>query len=214
MNAKDRSAGGPSREASYSDVLDAPPHGVAEVLAGKLYMRPKPPPQHGRTQSILTSAIWNSFDVCGDAEGDWWILREPELRMGGDVVAPGIAGWRRERVPKLGNTYPSEAPDWVCELMHPSIRQVQLGIKQEICAREGAAYLWLVDPDQRTLEALELRCGRWSSLELLSGDAQVSSSPSGAAPFSLDLLWRCRKGTVRRQKDPRPSQGSPSKGAR
>jgi len=153
-------------------------------------VRPRPLPRHGRAQTILASKVWSSFDACGDAQGDWRILREPELRMGDDAVVPGVAGWRRERLPEIGNTYPSAAPDWVCEFMHPSIRPIQLGIKQEICAREGAAYLWLVDPDAKTLETLEPRCGRWSSLEVLSGDAQVSSPPFGAAPFPLGKLWK------------------------
>jgi len=159
-----------------------------QALAGKLYVRPRPLPRHGRAQTILASKVWSSFDACGDAQGDWRILREPELRMGDDAVVPGVAGWRRERLPEIGNTYPSAAPDWVCEFMHPSIRPIQLGIKQEICAREGAAYLWLVDPDAKTLETLEPRCGRWSSPEVLSEDAQVSSPPFGAAPFPLGKL--------------------------
>ena len=33
-----------SPQATYQDVLDAPPHMVAEIVSGKLYTHPRPPP--------------------------------------------------------------------------------------------------------------------------------------------------------------------------
>jgi len=44
------------------------------------------------------------------------------------------------------------APDWVCEILSPSTAQVDRTVKMPIYARENITYLWLVDPDLKTLE--------------------------------------------------------------
>ena len=81
------------------------------------------------------------------------------------------------------------APDWVCEVLSPATRQIDLGAKRDIYAREGVAWLWLIDPEARTLEAFELKQGRWVHLATLTDDAVVSLPPFEAASFSLGVLW-------------------------
>ena len=51
----------------------------------------------------------------------------------------------------------TQAPDFVCEVLSPSTRKLDLGGKRSVYAREGVRYLWLVDPDAQLLEAFELR---------------------------------------------------------
>ncbi len=36
----------PKQNATYQDVLDAPPHKVAEIISGTLYTNPRPTPSH------------------------------------------------------------------------------------------------------------------------------------------------------------------------
>ena len=85
--------------------------------------------------------------------GRWWVLDEPELHLGEDVVVPGLAGWRRERMPELPDTaYFTLAPDWVCEVLSSSTRRVDLHEKRSIYAREYVAHLWLIDLDIRPSE--------------------------------------------------------------
>ena len=33
--------------------------------------------------------------------GGWWLLFEPELHLGNDILVPDLAGWRREHLPVL-----------------------------------------------------------------------------------------------------------------
>ena len=33
--------------------------------------------------------------------GGWYILDEPELHLGEEILVPDLAGWRRERMPRL-----------------------------------------------------------------------------------------------------------------
>ena len=58
-----------------------------------------------------------------------------------------------------------------------------------IYAEFGVSYLWLIDPDIKTLEAYELQDGRWSLLKTLSNDVAVSIAPFDATTFSLADLW-------------------------
>ncbi|MDE2791595.1 MAG: Uma2 family endonuclease [Paracoccaceae bacterium] len=65
-------------------------------------------------------------------------------------------------------------PDWVCELLSPSTRQLDQSEMRDLYAREGVRHLWFVDPDARTLEAFELREGRWLPSATLANVAPVS----------------------------------------
>ena len=103
---------------------------------------------------------------------------------------PGLAGWRRERMEELPDTpYFPLAPDWVCEVLSPSTRRLDLQGKRPIYAREGVGHLWLIEPADRTLEAFELRDGEWVLIACAKDDESVSVRPFDAITFSLGDLW-------------------------
>ena len=131
-----------SEPASYQDVLEAPPHKVAEIIAGTLYMSPRPASKHARASSGLGARIGMPYDYGDQGPGGWWIIDEPELHLGKDILVPDLAGWRRERMPDYPDVaYFTLAPDWVCEVLSPSTRALDKGRKRDIYAREGVAYL-------------------------------------------------------------------------
>ncbi len=178
------------RPATYRDVLDAPTHMVAEVLAGTLYTQPRPAMRHARAGSVLGMEVGNPFDRGRSGPGGWWIVFEPELHLGMDIVVPDLAGWRRATMPDYPDAaYCETAPDWVCEVLSPSTRRIDGNEKRTIYAREGVSHLWFVDPDARTLEVFELSGSRWVLHATLADDAPVSQPPFGAISFPLDALW-------------------------
>ena len=147
-----------SHRATYQDVLDAPPDKVAEVVDGTLYIFDRPAFLHTLAGSALGNAIGPPFHHGRGGPGGWWILDEPQLHLGEDIVVPDMAGWRRERMPVYPDTaYTTLAPDWVCEVLSPSTRKLDLGGKSAVYARAGVGYLWFVDPIARSLEAKVLR---------------------------------------------------------
>ena len=179
-----------SIRATYQDVLDAPPHMVAEIVDGTLYTHPRPRVSHATASTGLGGFISQTFQYGRGGPGGWWILFEPELHLGDDIVVPDIAGWRRERMPELpAGAYITLAPDWVCEVISPSTRTLDLGGKRAVYAREKVSYLWLVDPDARSLEAFELRNTEWALIDTLFDDALVSLPPFEAISFNLSDLW-------------------------
>lgn len=179
-----------SGPATYQDVLNAPPHMVAEVVAGTLHTQPRPAKRHAWASSGLGMKIGPPFNYGDGGPGGWVILDEPELHLGEDIVVPDIAGWRRDTMSEdMEGAYFTQAPDWVCEVLSPSTRQFDLGEKRAVYARERVAHLWFLDPDVRTLEAFERRGDRWLLLATLVGDAPVSLPPFDAISFPLSALW-------------------------
>jgi hypothetical protein len=178
------------RPATYQDVLDAPPHMVAEIIRGALHLQPRPRPRHSRSIKALSVKIAGPFDVDGGGPGGWEILIEPELHLGDAVVVPDLAGWRRERLPVLPDAVGiTVVPDWVCEVLSPATRTLDLTDKRDLYREQGVAHLWLVDPEARTLEAFGLRDGLWVLTAALAGEAAVAVPPFEAAPFGLGVLW-------------------------
>ncbi len=176
--------------ATYQDVLDAPAHVVAEVIAGRLVTQPRPNPRHSAAASRLGVKLGNPFDFGDGGPGGWLILDEPEIHLGDEIVVPDLAGWRRERMPKLPETpYFELIPDWICEVISPSTAHWDRGPKRDIYARHGLRHLWHVDPTDRLLEAFELQEDRWVLLATLTNDAEVALPPFAEVPFALDALW-------------------------
>ena len=176
--------------ATYQDVLDAPMYRVAEIVDGTLHTHPRPAAPHALASSRLGGELTGPFDRGRGGPGGWWIIDEPELHFGEDVLVPDLAGWRRERMPEYPDAaYFTLAPDWVCEVLSPSTRRLDLHGKRPIYTREGVGHLWLVDPADRTLEAFELREGMWVLIASAKDDEPVSIRPFDAITFSLGDLW-------------------------
>ncbi len=180
----------PARKATYRDVLEAPAHMVAEIVKGVLHTQPRPASRHALAGSSLGMEIGNPFQRGRGGPGGWWIVDEPELHFGEDILVPDLAGWRRERMPDYPDTpYFTLAPDWVCEILSPSTRTFDLEEKRPIYAREGVGHLWFVDPAARTLEAFALQDGAWTPAGSAREDEPVAFPSFQAVTFPLDALW-------------------------
>ncbi len=178
------------RRATYQDVLDAPAHKVAEIINGTLHTHPRPAAPHARASSVLGIEIGGPFDRGRGGPGGWWIIDEPELHLGEDILVPDLAGWRRERMPEYPDTaFFTLAPDWACEVLSPSTRRFDLQEKRPVYAREGVAHLWLIDPTDQMLEAFALRDGAWLLIATAKDDEPVSVRPFDAVTFNLGDLW-------------------------
>ncbi|WP_420393998.1 Uma2 family endonuclease [Acuticoccus sp.] len=176
--------------ATYQDVIDAPESMVAEIIDGTLYLHPRPLPRHSVASIALGSVVHRPFQRGIDGPGGWIFMDEPELHLGGHVVVPDIAGWRRERLPKIPDEVGIETPpDWVCEVLSPSTRSLDLTRKRRIYGAHGVGHLWFVDPAARTLEAFASGEAGWTLLGAWREAEEVRSAPFDAVGFGLDVLW-------------------------
>ena len=177
------------KRATYEDVLNAPENKVAEILDGELFLSPRPASRHAVAASRL-GRILGPFDDDPGGPGGWWILDEPELHFGGQVVVPDLAGWRRERMPEPpASPAFTIVPDWVCEVISPGTERLDRARKLPIYAHAGVGHAWLVSPLARTLEVLRLHEGRWLLIGAHSSDEVVRAEPFEAVEVDLLLLW-------------------------
>jgi hypothetical protein len=182
-----------TRRALYEESERLPENQVGEIVGGELHVSPRP----ASPQALATSAI--GADLFGrfsgppggaDTPGGWWILYEPELHLGDDVLVPDLAGWRRQRMPSIPDVAAfTLAPDWVCEVLSKSTARLDRVRKLPVYAREGVGHVWLVDPQLRTLEVYRLDGGRWVVAGSHGGDDVAGAEPFEAAALALSLWW-------------------------
>ena len=85
------------RQATYEDLLKVPDILIAEIIDGELNTSPRPASPHARATSVIRGDL-DPFDRrpgSPGGPGGWWILFEPELHLGADILVPDLAGWRR-----------------------------------------------------------------------------------------------------------------------
>lgn len=181
------------KRASYQDLFDLPDNVVGEIIEGELYTSPRPASPHARAMAAITSDLFGTFDGPPDdrgAVGGWWILSEPELHLGADVLVPDLAGWKREHMPQMQPVaYFQLAPDWVCEVSSPSTAALDRNHKLRVYAREDIPHCWIVDPLAKTLEIFRLAAGVWTLVAEHAGNARVRADPFGAVELELSRWW-------------------------
>jgi len=178
------------RDATYADLCQVPDHLVAEILEGELFATPRPAIPHAHATSALGGELFGPFHRGRGGPGGWWILDEPELHLGPDVVVPDLGGWKRLRMPTLPSTAAiTLAPDWVCEVVSPSTETLDRTRKLRIYARERVEHIWLVNPVTRTLEVFKLGGDLWVLQTTHAGDAVVRADPFEAIELDLLTLW-------------------------
>ena len=176
--------------ATYEDLLKVPQNLVAELIDGELYAWPRPAGPHARFSSALGMDIGTPYDRGRGGPGGWWILDEPELHLGDNVLVPDLAGWRRERMPEIPHDHRFIVePDWVCEVISPSTARVDRGRKMRIYAKHGIPWLWFVDPERRILEVFQLAGDVFATLHVFTGDDVVRADPFPAAEIDLASIW-------------------------
>lgn len=177
---------------TWEDLVQTPDDGrTYEVIHGGLEAMPLPRPAHSLVQVNISGELWGPFHKGRGGPGGWWILIAPGVRLAThEIVAPDLVGWRRERLPRLPEERPIDVrPDWVCEVLSPSHLRRDRVVKADLYQQTGIPHLWLVDPEERLLEAFELRQGAWVRLGAWGDDARVRIPPFDAVELDVGSLF-------------------------
>ncbi|MGH8551452.1 MAG: Uma2 family endonuclease [Methylococcales bacterium] len=178
------------RLATYQDLFDLPDYVIGEILNGQLITQPRPAPRHARSASIIGGEIMAPYDQGRSGPGGWWILDEPELHLGANILVPDLAGWRRERMPYFPDeAYFSIAPDWICEVLSPGTARTDRAVKMPIYAGESVQWLWLVDPDVRILEVYHWFEGQWLLEHTWQNNEVAKAPPFDAISMNMSDFW-------------------------
>ena len=104
----------------------------------------------------------------------------------GQYLAPDIAWWSTSRRPPLSKGAIESVPDLVVEVLSPSTRANDLGVKRELYLDSGVRELWLADPGSRTVTLIGDVCQESGQSSVVIGEAGVLRSEL-LHDFSLDL---------------------------
>jgi Uma2 family endonuclease len=181
--------------ASWEDILALPEGERGEIVDGVLLVPPRPLPRHSRAQVGLGREIGGPFDADDGrgGPGGWWILFEVDVRFAQHrIVHPDVAGWRRERLPDPWDLRPIDVtPDWVCEVISSKNAAHDRVVKRRLYAEHGVPFYWLVDPEERILEALRLdeATRAWIELGAFGPDASARIPPFEAIELDTSRLF-------------------------
>ena len=105
---------------------------------------------------------------------------EGDRELASDILVPDLAGWRRQRLPRLPDApWISLAPDWVCEVLSPSTSTIDRTRKLPVYARAGVGYVWLVDPIAGTTEVLRRERKEWVTAAMFTSTDPLQAEPFG-----------------------------------
>jgi len=157
-----------------------------EVLDGELYVTPAPSPLHQRLSKRLQRQLEDFFERGGlgevfNAPVDLILaahdIVQPDLLV---VAEPGQVSHRAiEGVPLL-----------VIEVLSPSTRAQDRGVKSRRYAELGVAHYWIVDPDAETIECLRLEGSIYRVVAEASAPATLTHPDWPGLTIRLDALWR------------------------
>ena len=175
---------------AYQQLLELPENMVGEIICGQLHTQPRPAPKHAVSSSSLGGELYGPYFKGIGGPGGWWILDEPELHLGDEVLVPDLAGWKKERMPQMPETaYFEIPPDWVCEVLSQSTTRKDRILKMPIYAKFLVSYAWLIDPVVKTLEAFQLEDGFWKLIGVFAESDRVSVAPFDKIEIELIELW-------------------------
>ncbi len=171
----------------YSDYLAAPDDGRRyEILDGDLCVTPAPSPRHQRISWLLECELDRYFGRRG--LGQMFHAPIDVILTDRDVVQPDIVVVADPtHVSGRGIEGP---PLLVVEILSPSTRSQDRGIKAQRYARLGVAHYWLVDPEAQSVECLRAEQGLFRSVALVAGEATLSHPDWDGLAIDLGPLWR------------------------
>jgi Uma2 family endonuclease len=176
--------------ATREDLEGLPKNVVGEIIDGVLYTQARPRAKHSRLEVSISGELSGPFDRGKNGPGGWWILTEPGVELpDAPEVSPDVAGWRRERLPRLPDGPITVVPDWVCEILSTN-RAYDQRIKRPFYARVGVPWLWFVDVEAKTLSVSRLEGGRWLEVGVYGVEDRARIAPFEAIEISVGEWWR------------------------
>jgi len=175
------------RKLDYSDYLVTPADGKRyEIVEGELFVTPAPSPAHQRISRGLERQLESFFH--GRAAGEMFHAPIDLILTSGDIVQPDIVivadpGQVSERGIE-------GAPLIVVEILSPSTRRHDLGLKARRYAEIGVLHYWIVDPDAKRLDCRRLEAGGFRRVATASGDTTLEHPDWNGLVIDLAALWR------------------------
>lgn len=147
-----------------------------EIIDGVVIVTPSPIPLH----QASSGGLFFEFESFVRPRRLGRVLSAPvDVKLADDepVLVPDLVFVARERLHIIGPKAIEGAPDIVVEILSPSTKDRDLGIKRAIYARYGVREYWIVDPQARSVTVLALRGDRYEPRPKEGGVARSAVRP-------------------------------------
>jgi Uma2 family endonuclease len=173
---------------TYEDFVRIPDDGKRhEIIDGVHYVTPSPVRQHQRLIGRLFLALGNFVEAhpdCGEVFGAPF----DTVFSRWDVVEPDVLFVAADQLHILTEPNVQGAPALVVEVLSPSTRKRDLGVKRQLYDRGGVREYWVVDPKRRDVTVFRReRDGRFTQLAALSAGDDATLTTPLLPGFALSL---------------------------
>ncbi|MBK5967744.1 MULTISPECIES: Uma2 family endonuclease [Thiorhodovibrio] len=159
-----------------------------ELINGDIVRRPMARIAHGVAQGNLRVELYPFASPDGPG-GGWWFATEVSVAYEvHECPSHDLAGWRRERLPRLPEGVIDLPPDWVCEIVSPGHERKDTLVVPLLLKRHRVPHYWLIWPEERRLIAYHLSDGDWREIAILEGGERARIPPFDAIELELDAL--------------------------
>lgn len=172
----------PDRKLTFGDYWRFPQDRQRhEIVGGVHHVSPSPHLPHQTVVTRLAAALLRRIEEPGLGR----VLVAPfAVQLGPhDVVEPDVLVVLKARAEILTRKRVLGAPDLVVEVLSPSTKAYDHGIKRDLYERARVSEYWLVDAEARTVEQLVLSVNRFEQLGAFTDAVQ----PRIAACEPVDL---------------------------
>jgi Uma2 family endonuclease len=166
-----------SPKLTYDDYLLFPEDGLRhEILDGEHYVAPSPFLSHQDISSNLHSAL-GPF-IRGNRLGKLYAAPTDVVLSSHDIAVPDLVFVSNERLGILKDKNIQGAPDLVIEIISPSTRRRDEGIKLQRYEAFGIQEYWMFYPDRKSTRVYRREGGRLRLVAELSATARdILSTP-------------------------------------
>ena len=135
------------RKLTHQDLLRMPQDGLRhEILDGVHHVTASPTPRHQRVLQRVNLRIGNYVEQsqCGEVFGS----SVDTILAKHDVAVPDLQFISEQRLSIVREKNIQGPPDLVLEILSPSTRRKDLGVKLERYEQLGVLEYWILDPDR------------------------------------------------------------------
>jgi Uma2 family endonuclease len=167
--------------------LAASPDEDVELVGGEIVRRPMTRLSHAVAQGNTRGEL-HAY-TRGAGPGGWLIATDVSVAYEAhECPSHDLAGWRRERLPRLPQGIIDLPPDWVCEIVSPGHEKKDTLAMPLLLRRHRVPYYWLIWPEDRVLVAHRLEGDEWRVVATLKDAARARVPPFEAIELDLGYM--------------------------
>jgi len=175
-----------TRKLDYSDYAAIPDDGKRhEIVDGEHFVTPSPTPVHQRVSRRLAGQLDDYFH--GRSIGELFYAPIDVIFTNHDILVPDlIVVADPDLISKRGIEGP---PLLVVEILSPSTRRRDEGLKARRYAELGVEHYWIVDPERKRLECHRREGSAFHRVVQAEGDTVLTHTDWDGLAIDLAALW-------------------------